>query len=154
MILRALMILLALTLAAPACELPARLDDLRADLLVRTNAERRAQGLSLLAAEPRLTEAAQIQACRMAERDRLTHRGSWLAGLGRRLRREGYPYALAVENIGMGQESAAQIVAGWMASPSHRVNMLASGVTDAGFGIARAEGGRLHWSMIAAAPQP
>ncbi|MCA2009887.1 CAP domain-containing protein [Cereibacter sphaeroides] len=147
---------LALTLmlaAAPAlaCEVPSDLGGLRGALLVQTNAERATAGLPALRMEPRLGEAAQVQACRMADRERLTHRGSWFAGLGRRLRRVDYPYATAVENIGEGHRSAAEIVRGWMESPEHRVNMLNRQITEAGFGVARAENGRLHWSMVGAA---
>lgn len=155
MMLRVLLLSLALTGPALPCEVPAGLAGLRAELLALTNAERAATGLPGLRAEARLDAAAQEQACRIAETGQMNHRGSWLAGLGRRLRREGYSYALAVENIGGGQRTAAEIVAGWMASPGHRVNMLAEGARDAGFGVARGErgawGGGLAWAMVAAA---
>lgn len=150
----ALVVLLSLAaLPAPACERPAGLDVLRAELLAETNAARAGQGRGALLRSPALEAAAQAQACRMAERGEMTHRGSWLAGLGRRLRREGYAYAMAVENIGDGHASAAQVVAHWMRSPGHRENMLARAAREAGFGVARTEDGRLMWSMIAAAPR-
>ncbi len=148
-----LMILMMLAFPAGACEIPAGLAGLRVELLALTNAERAGQGLGALRADPRLDEAAQTQACRTAGRERLTHRGSWFAGLGRRLRRVDYPYAMAVENIGEGQRSAAEIVRGWMDSPGHRVNMLARDARDAGYGVALAANGRWHWSMVAAAPR-
>ncbi|MFN4098700.1 MAG: CAP domain-containing protein [Pararhodobacter sp.] len=146
-------LVLCVLLAGPAlgCEVPGDLAGLRSELLALTNAQRAGQGLGALAMEPRLTQAAQAQACRTAGRERLSHTGSWFAGLGRRLRREGYPYAMAVENIGEGQQGAGQIIRGWMASPSHRVNMLNSDAREAGYGVARAANGRLHWSMVAAA---
>lgn len=144
------LILCLTTTPALACEVPGNLSVLRGELLGQTNAERASAGLPPLRADARLTEAAQIQACRMADRERLTHRGSWFAGLGRRLRREDYPYATAVENIGEGHRDTPEIIRGWMESPSHRVNMLNPQVTEAGYGVARAENGRLHWSMVAA----
>ena len=149
MILR--LIALCVLLAGPAlsCEVPGNLPALRTELLALTNAPR--AGLGALMAEPRLTAAAQAQACHMAARERLSHRGSWFAGLGRRLRREGYPYALAVENLGEGQGSPAEIIRGWMDSPGHRVNMLNRDAREAGYGVARAANGRLHWVMVAAA---
>ncbi|WP_417627576.1 CAP domain-containing protein [Pararhodobacter aggregans] len=150
-----LALLLALLTGAPAlaCEVPPGLAGLRVELLNLANAERAAQGVGTLSPDPRLDEAAQVQACRMADRERLSHRGSWFAGLGRRLRRVDYPYAMAVENIGEGQTSAPEIIRGWMDSPDHRLNMLARDAREAGFGIARAANGRLHWSMVAAAPR-
>ena len=78
-------------------------------------------------------------------------RGRWFAGLGRRLRRADYPYVMAVENIGEGQRDAREIVAGWMDSREHRLNLLAPGARDVGFGVAVAATGRLNWSMVAAA---
>ncbi|MCB1389037.1 MAG: CAP domain-containing protein [Rhodobacteraceae bacterium] len=153
MMLRLAMILALSAGSAAACEVPAGLSALRGDLLAQTNAERAAHGLDSLAADTRLDAAAQIQACRMADRERLTHRGSWFAGLGRRLRREDYRYAMAVENIGEGHTSVAQIIRGWMDSPEHRHNMLVQGAVDAGYGVARGDNGRLHWSMVAAAPR-
>jgi len=151
--LRLALLLALLSGPALACTLPEGLAALRVELLNLANAERAAQGVATLSPDPRLDEAAQTQACRMADRERLSHRGSWFAGLGRRLRRVDYPYAMAVENIGEGQISAPQIIQGWMDSPGHRQNMLARDARDAGFGVARAENGRLHWSMVAAAPR-
>lgn len=152
---RVLFLLLVLGVPAMACEVPAGLAGLRAELLVLTNAERAGAGLPALTADSRLDAAAQTQACRIAETGRLNHRGSWLAGLGRRLRREDYRFAMAVENIGGGQRTAAEIVAGWMDSPAHRVNLLARDAREAGFGVARGErgawGGGLTWAMVAAA---
>jgi uncharacterized protein YkwD len=149
------LVLILVLLAAPvlACEVPTGLPTLRAELLALTNAQRLSAGLVALARDRRLDEAAQEQACRMADHERLSHRGSWFAGLGRRLRREHYAYAVAVENIGEGHRSAAEVITGWMDSADHRHNMLATGVRDAGFGVARAANGRLHWSMVAAAPR-
>lgn len=153
MMLRLALMLFVLAMPAAACEVPAGLPGLRAELLSLTNAERASHGLAALQADPRLDEAAQEQACRMADRERLTHRGSWFAGLGRRLRREDYRYAMAVENIGEGHRDAPEVIRGWMDSPGHRVNMLAAQAVDAGYGVARGENGRLHWSMVAAAPR-
>ncbi|MCA0204630.1 CAP domain-containing protein [Pararhodobacter sp.] len=153
MMLRLALLLALLSGPALACTLPEGLAALRVELLNLANAERAAQGVATLSPDPRLDEAAQTQACRMADRERLSHRGSWFAGLGRRLRRVDYPYAMAVENIGEGQISAPQIIQGWMDSPGHRQNMLARDAREAGFGVARAENGRLHWSMVAAAPR-
>jgi len=156
-VIRMLVFLLAflLTVAQPAnaCELPDTVSSLRQELLSLTNETRVAAGLVALARDPRLEEAAQSQACRTAQRERLSHRGSWLAGLGRRLRRVAYRYAMAAENLAEGQRSATEVHAGWLSSPGHRVNTLDPRAREAGFGVAVAENGRLHWAMIVAAPR-
>ncbi|HPD93486.1 MAG: CAP domain-containing protein [Rhodobacter sp.] len=153
MILRLLVLVLLLAGPAAACQMPADLPALRSALLSLVNDRRAEAGLPALTNDSRLGRAAQTQACRMADRERLTHRGSWLAGLGRRLRREDYAYAMAVENIGEGQRDPAEIVTAWMDSRDHRLNLLAPDARDAGFGVALAETGRLNWSMVAAAPR-
>ena len=89
----------------------------------------------------------------MARRDNLSHRGSWFAGLGRRLRREDYQYAMAGENLAEGHRGATEVTLGWMDSPEHRANTLDARARNAGFGVAVAENGRLFWSMVAAAPR-
>ena len=97
--LRLALLLALLSGPALACTLPEGLAALRVELLNLANAERAAQGVATLSPDPRLDEAAQTQACRMADRERLSHRGSWFAGLGRRLRRVDYPYAMAVDSL-------------------------------------------------------
>jgi len=146
----AVVLLMLLAMPATACQVPQALGALRAELLVLANAARARAGLPALARDPRLEQAAQTQACRTADRGDLTHRGSWFAGLGRRLRRADYPYAMAVENLAEGQRDAAEAMAGWVNSPEHRHNLLDPRARDAGFGIAAEGDGRLHWSMVAA----
>src|SRR5690606_11529746 len=109
---RLIALLMVLATGSPvlACETPASLTALRAELLTLTNVERAAAGVAPLTRDPRLEAAAQTHACRTADHERLSHRGSWFAGLGRRLRREGYPHAMAVENIAEGQRSATEVV--------------------------------------------
>ena len=150
---RALAFALALGLHLPAlaCEVPADIGALRAALLAGTNDQRAGAGLVLLTRDDRLEAAAQAQACRTADRQALGHRGRWFAGLGRRLQREGYAYAVAVENLAEGQTRAAEVTDAWMASPEHRANTLNPALRQAGFGVARADNGHLHWSMIGAA---
>lgn len=43
-------------------------------------------------------------------------------------------YSAAAENIAMGYDTAEAVVAGWMASPSHRANILSDNYTHIGVG--------------------
>jgi uncharacterized protein YkwD len=153
MIARLVLLLVLLAMPAAACDAPGDLAALRGALLAQANATRAEAGLPALNHERRLDNAAQEQACRLARRGatRLSHRGSWFAGLRRRLRREDYPYAVAVENLAAGQPTVAAVMAAWRASPDHRVNLLEPRLREAGFGVARAESGWLYWSMVGAA---
>lgn len=146
-----LLVLWGAATGARACEVPADLGALTAALLDQTNAARAAAGQPALVADAQLTQAAQDHACTNARRERVSHRGSWFAGLARRLRRVDYPYAMAVENLAAGQRSVAEVVTGWGTSPEHRANLLSPDARQVGFGVARAGDGWLHWVMIGAA---
>lgn len=150
---RAALVVLLLWLSGPAlaCAVPGDAVALRGAMLASVNTLRMAEGRASLTADADLDMAAQEQACHMAERERVSHRGSWFAGLGRRLRRVGYTYSMAVENLAAGQASVAEVAGDWAASPEHRANILAPQVREVGFGTARAVDGRLHWVMIGAA---
>jgi uncharacterized protein YkwD len=150
---RVFVLIMMLATPVTACEVPGDLSVLRGALLAGANTVRVDAALPALVRDRRLDSAAQEQACRMARRGatRLSHRGSWFAGLRRRLRREDYPYAVAVENLAAGQRDAGAVMAAWVASPEHRVNLLEPRLAEAGFGVARAENGWLYWSMVGAA---
>lgn len=94
------------------------------DLTQRHNAERARAGLSSLAHDARLTAVARRHADEMARRNLLTHD-----------RESGTPYyeeidravgvrVACAENIAAGPRTTGQAVAGWMASPGHRANIL------------------------------
>lgn len=148
---------LAFMPAAPAlaqlCNTPADLAALRDSVLRQVNGERAQAGLPALAASRRLTLATQGHACSLASRERLTHRGRLGGSLRLRLRRLGYMFSMAGENLALGQDTPAQAVAGWMGSPGHRANVLAAGVQDFGLGVAIAGDGRLVWVMVSARPR-
>lgn len=151
---RALLLSLLLGLmplaATSACTLPEGVEGLRTAVLERVNAERRRTGLAALSRALPLETAAQAHACDMARRGRIGHRGSDWSGLRTRLRRAGYVFATASENVAVGHESAAVLVAGWMESAGHRANLLSRDVADFGLGVARGGDGRLYWAMVAA----
>jgi len=56
-------------------------------------------------------------------------------------------YRLAAENIGYGQTTPAEVVAGWMNSPGHRANILNPDLGYLGAGVEMDSNGRLYWSQ-------
>lgn len=145
---------LALSAAPVAgCTVPGDLPALRSAVLSSYNLERRHSGLPPLRPSLTLDEAAQAHACDLARRQQVSHRSGLFGTLPRRLRRAGYAYSMANENLAAGQTGAAQAMRGWMASPAHRANVLAPRARDLGVGVARAAGGRLYWVSVAAAPR-
>ena len=59
------------------------------------------------------------------------------------MRQLGITYRSAGENIAMGYTTAADVVEAWMASPSHRDNLLSERYTTMGIGYA--EGYWAQW---------
>ncbi|HSF63310.1 MAG TPA: CAP domain-containing protein [Paracoccaceae bacterium] len=144
-------LILILTMTAPAalaCALPAGAESLRKEAAALINAQRRAEGLPALTSDPRLMQAAQSHACDNAGRRTMSHQGGDGSTLKDRLRRAGYAYRAANENVAMGQRNAETVVASWMASSGHRRNILQRGTREMGIAVALAPDGRPHWVFL------
>lgn len=103
-------------------------------VVAATNAERLDAGCDALGVDPRLAAAAQGHSEDMAANDYFSHTGLDGSSFDERISAEGHP-APGGENIARGQENAEEVVAGWMASPGHRRNILDCGFVDIGVGL-------------------
>lgn len=100
------------------------------------NAARLQRGLNALAVEAHLGALAQAHARDMALRDYFAHDTPDGLTPWQRLSAIGAPYyATAAENAAKGQETAAEVVSGWLGSEKHRENMLKPGLTHMGIGV-------------------
>lgn len=137
-----LLLLSTFALAAP----PA---GLLADLLLETNAARRAHEVPPLRPSPSLAAAAQGHAAEMAHLGYFSH-ASPTPGretLAARLAMAGEPAVRAAENLALfsaRDDLARAVVRGWLDSPSHRQALLESGFTHVGFGAAVAPTGEVY----------
>ena len=105
------------------------------EVLRLTNLERQKAKLSDLTLNQSLNNAAQIQSEDLALGDFFAHTSPDGTTLADRLETGGYTsYSTAGENIAAGQVTAQQVVDEWMASPSHRDNILESDFTELGVG--------------------
>ena len=149
-------LVLALALIAPlsaqACEVPGNLAELRADLIRGINAQRAAKGLAALDASAQLGKAAQKHACDNAGRNTMSHTGSDGSTFGTRIKKAGYRYGKANENVGYGFRDPGAMVKGWMGSDGHRKNILARGTQHIGVGLATGSDGNAYWVMVTAGP--
>jgi uncharacterized protein YkwD len=70
------------------------------------------------------------------------------------MKASGFDAAVAVENIGAGYHTLAEAFSGWRDSPSHKANMLKSGVTRMGMATAYAPGSKykVFWTLVLASP--
>lgn len=78
----------------------------------------------------------------------ISHVGSDGAGLGTRLRRVGYAYQFAAENVAAGQNSPCHVHRSLMGSEGHRRNLLSDKVNEMGMHVGRGADGRLYWTQV------
>ncbi len=121
----------------------------QAELLNLTNAERTSRGLRALTLCGPITNAAQGHSNYQAQHNAMTHTGVNGSSVGTRLSWAGYKWTFAGENVAMGAPSykVAAIVKAWMASPSHRANILNPNYVHMGVARTAASNGTLHWTQ-------
>lgn len=100
------------------------------------NQDRADQSLKKLTVNPLLTKAAEKKATDMATKGYFAHvspegREPWFW-----LRLVGYKYRAAGENLAVHFDDSGAVNAAWMASPSHRANIINSEFTEIGIGTA------------------
>lgn len=124
------------------------------------NALRAPRGLAPLRLHPLVMEAAAVHAQDMLQTGRMTHRGRDGSDTGIRLRRAGYSWVYARENLAAGVTDPRRLVPLWMRSGAHRDNMLTVNALDIGVGHAAAPGTmmgglpRSFWALVLATPRP
>ena len=125
------------------------------EIVIRTNAERKALGLPQLARNAALMNAAQLQADQMAALTRMAHElpGAAYPNLDSRLDAVGYRTRASGENVAEGYPTAAAVVAGWMTSPGHRSNIVSTHYTEMGGGVATGKNGRRYYAQVFGAPR-
>jgi uncharacterized protein YkwD len=115
------------------------------------NAERAAEDLDALVLDLRLMEAAQLHSLDMATNDFLSHIGSNGSTPEDRIEAAGYVQWFAWgENAAAGHPTPEDVVAGWMASPGHRQNILTPFFEHTGVGYATDAGSTYfhYWTQV------
>ncbi|CQR46014.1 Cysteine-rich secretory protein family protein [Paraliobacillus sp. PM-2] len=115
------------------------------EVIQLTNAERKKQGLAELQMDSELSKAAQTKSEDMAKNNYFSHTSPTYGSPFDMLQEFGIDYTTAAENIASGQQSAQEVVTGWMNSPGHRKNILNKKVTHIGVGYA-ADGA--YWTQL------
>jgi len=144
-------LLAATTVAAAACPLPAGGAKAVETVLTRTNTLRVTRGRTRVRLSPALAQAAQAQACFMAQTRNMSHAGAGGSTVGDRASAAGYRWTFIAENVAAGHPDARSVFKGWRRSRGHRENMLARPARDIGIGVAEVDG-RLYWAMVLGAP--
>ncbi|WP_406471327.1 CAP domain-containing protein [Streptomyces hirsutus] len=101
------------------------------------NAERSKAGCSPVEVNTTLTEAAQKHSEDMAASGNMSHTGSDGSSPDDRITRAGYSWSTYGENVAYGYSTPEQVMAGWMASPGHKENILNCAFKEIGVGLAQ-----------------
>ena len=101
-----------------------------------TNEERQAENLNTLTVNPLLNKAAEMKANDMATKSYFAHTSPegktpwyWLSQVG-------YNYQYAGENLAINFTDSKDVTNTWMASPTHKANIVKGNYTEIGTGIA------------------
>ena len=152
---RALLVSLAVA-GSPVAAGPAEL------VLSAVNAARAKAGCQPLRLNGQLMAAAKSHARAMADQNFFGHGGKDGSRVSSRIKRQGYSYRTAAENIAAGQKSAGQVVKSWLGSSGHRRNMLDCRMRDTGIAVVYQSDDRpiqgnsaplrYYWVQVFAAP--
>lgn len=120
-----------------------------AEVLQLVNASRARYGVSPVRVSATLSDVARRHNADQAfVQRRISHVGSDGARIGDRMKREGYLFAYASENVAAGQRNPKHVHRSLMNSPGHRRNVLSSEVVDMGLHVGRGTDGRLYWTQV------
>ena len=110
---------------------------IQSEIILLTNEERTQNSVGELSENSKLDNAAQQKASDMAQFGYFAHEGpdgkqpwAWIDDAG-------YDYQYAGENLAVRFVDSKDVVAGWMASPTHRANIVKPAYADVGVGIAQ-----------------
>lgn len=120
---------------------------LMSEVVTRTNQQRGRNGCGQLAVDRELTVASVRQSFYMARTGRFSH--VWRDGTTfvARSRAAGYRQPSG-ENIAWGYRTADEVVDAWMASPSHRANILNCAAQSIGSGVVYGANGVPYYTQV------
>lgn len=113
------------------------------------NVERARRGLSAVAPQPQVADAAEIHTRDMAATRNLSHTGSDGSDTGDRLDRAGFRWRSWGETVAAGQRSPASVVDAWMNSDGHRRILLGDYAVIGASMVPDATGVR-YWTIVVA----
>jgi hypothetical protein len=108
-------------------------------LLEETNAARSKNNLPSLTIDTKLAVAAQAKAEDMLEKGYWSHTSPSGKTPWDFIAQSGYSYINAGENLARGFTSTDAVLKAWLASPTHRANVLSGLYTDVGFAVVEGE---------------
>ncbi len=108
-------------------------------LVEQANKERLAQGLTPLKYNKKLERAAFLKAENMLKEQYWSHYGPHKESPWQFILQTGYSYQVAGENLAKGFSEAQSVHDAWMASPTHRANIMDSRYQDIGIAVVKGD---------------
>ncbi|MEV6781715.1 CAP domain-containing protein [Streptomyces sp. NPDC051098] len=108
-----------------------------ARVVALVNSERGKAGCAPVKSNAKLAKAAQDHSKDMAAHRNMSHTGSDGSEPGQRITRAGYQWSTYGENVAYGYDTPESVMAGWMASPGHKRNILNCAFKEIGVGHAQ-----------------
>jgi uncharacterized protein YkwD len=105
------------------------------EIIRLTNVERAKAGAPTVTENTQLNQAAMLKAKNMFEEDYWAHYAPSGKSPWYWFDQAGYAYTLAGENLARDFDTSQGVINGWMNSPSHKANMLATGYKDIGIAV-------------------
>lgn len=118
------------------------------------NNYRKEKKLKPLKLNSELTDVAKLHSKDLSKWDRISHYGSDGSNPTDRLKKTGYNFRVAVENVGSGTTNFEQIFDGWTKSPGQNKNLLLPEVSEMGLALIQNPKTefKFFWTLILAAP--
>ncbi len=110
---------------------------IQSEILLLTNTERSQNKVGTLKENTLLDRSAQAKADDMATKGYFAHIGPDGAQPWAWIKSAGYNYRYAGENLAVRFVDSKEVVDAWMASPTHRANIVKQNYTEVGIGIAQ-----------------
>lgn len=111
------------------------------------NQDRNFNGLGTLPLDPELSRIARIKSADMRDNGYFAHESPTYGRVGEMLKRFGYTYSAAGENIAH-HANVDKAQAAFMSSAGHRANILGKGWTKMGIGIVMDANGYIYATQI------
>ncbi|WP_461204525.1 CAP domain-containing protein [Clostridium sp. DL1XJH146] len=112
------------------------------------NIERSKQGLPSLKLNWQLSRVARYKSQDMINKNYFSHTSPTFGDPFKMIKDFGINYRTAGENIAYGQNSAQEVMNGWMNSQGHRSNILNSNFSQIGVGLSIDQSGRKYWTQM------
>ncbi|RKD25917.1 hypothetical protein BEP19_03025 [Ammoniphilus oxalaticus] len=117
------------------------------EVIALTNLERVKAGLPALKVNQELGRVARVKSQEMIDLRYFDHQSPTYGSPFEMMESFGISYTYAGENIAAGQQTAEEVVNGWMNSPGHRANIMNANYTQIGVGLAKGGSYGFYWTQ-------